>query len=98
MKYWEIDKENTEKTWLSLKDKVFEEYNAWPQWNVSIRWDECSNLFSSMPDDEALDQRWHICGLEGIDELIGRLQEMRALALAHFKGHQKDFWEEKDNV
>lgn len=61
---------------------------------INIRWDGCCNIYSYANSpyvegeerDEPCDCYLHICS---IDEWIGYLQEVKRLALCHFK----DGWE-----
>lgn len=80
---WTVVPEKTEEHWLEVRDP-----EGW--WSASVKWDGCVHLNryaphpvdASRPGDEP--DYLHICDL---DEVIERLQAIKALALKHFKGN-----------
>lgn len=80
---------STSDIWLELGDAEFEREQCWPKWTASVKWDGCVHLHeNSTPLPDSDNQYWHFCdGIRGIDEIIARLQELKARAAVHFREH-----------
>lgn len=83
-KIWEVVSGNTEDHWLELKDP-----EGW--YYATVKWDGCIhfNRYFNMPkemqekelEENRMDDYIHICS---VDDMIQRLQALRAEARKHF--------------
>lgn len=84
---------STKEHWLELADAEFDREECWPKWTASVKWDGCVHLHrygvppDVDPEGNSADY-WHFCdGIDGIDRMIARLQEIKARAAEHFREH-----------